>query len=62
MIFKVVNQINPIIAMKSFKKHNFNLCMEEHLRNLKKLSGKRVTLLKITFGDIWGLPAQKFFL
>ena len=28
MMFKVVKQLNPIGAMKTFTKQNFNLCME----------------------------------
>ena len=31
MTFKVVNQLNPIGAMKSFTKPNCNPCMEERL-------------------------------
>ena len=33
--FKVVNQLNPIGAMKIFTKYNCNLCMEERLTTLK---------------------------
>ena len=40
MAFKVVKQINPIEAMKSFTKLNCKLCMEERLTNLKKLRDK----------------------
>ena len=36
MVFKVVHQLNPIGAMNTFMKPNFNLCMEEHLMILKK--------------------------
>ena len=45
MEFEIVNHINPIGAIKSFKNPNFNLCMEEHLMILKKLRDERVTLL-----------------
>ena len=37
MTFKVVKQINPIGAMKTFTKPNCNLCIEECLTILKKL-------------------------
>ena len=46
MAFKVVKQINPIEAMKSFTKLNCKLCMEERLTNLKKLRDKTSQLLK----------------
>ena len=35
MTFKVVKQKNPIRAMKTFTKPNFNPCMEERLTILK---------------------------
>ena len=41
--FKVVKQLNPLGAMKTFTKPNCNLCMEERLTILKKLRDKRVT-------------------
>ena len=37
MEFKVVNQINPIGAMKSFMKPNCNPWMEEHLMLLENI-------------------------
>ena len=37
MAFKVVKQLNPIGTMKTFTKPYCNICMEEHLRILKKL-------------------------
>ena len=46
MKFKAVNQLNPIGAMKSFSKPNYNICIQEHLTVLKKLCNKRVTLMK----------------
>ena len=36
MVFRVVNQINPISAMKTFTKPNFNICMEEHFYDPQK--------------------------
>ena len=45
MTFKVVNQINPIGAMKTFTKPNCNLCMQERLTILKNLRDKRVTVM-----------------
>ena len=49
MSFKLVKQINPIGAMKSFTKPNFNLCIEERLTILKKLRDKRVTIMNNNF-------------
>ena len=43
--FKVLKQINPIGAMKTFTKPNCNLCMEEHLTIFKRLGDKRVTII-----------------
>ena len=45
MTFKVVNQLNPIGAMKTFEKPKCNLCMEERLTILKKLRDKDVTVM-----------------
>ena len=45
MTFKLINQINPIGAMKTFTKPNCNLCMQERLTILKKLCDKRVTVM-----------------
>ena len=45
MTFKVVKQLNPIGAMKTFTKPNCNLCMEERLKILKKIRDKRVTVM-----------------
>ena len=45
MEFEIVNHINPIGAIKSFKNPNFNLCMEEHLKILKNLRDKCVALM-----------------
>ena len=45
MRFKVINQLNPIGAMKTFTKPNCNLCMQERLTILKMLREKRVTVM-----------------
>ena len=45
MMFKVVNQLNRIVAMKTFTKTNCNVCMEERLTILKKLLDKPVTIM-----------------
>ena len=45
MTFKVIKQIKPIGAMKTFTKTNCNLCMEEHLNILKNIRGKFVTVM-----------------
>ena len=41
MAFKVVKQLNPIGAMQTFMKPNFNLCMQERLTILKKIRDKQ---------------------
>ena len=58
MTFTVVNQLNPIGEMNSFTKPNFNLCMEECLKILKKLCDKRITFMKITL-EIYGACRHK---
>ena len=45
MKFKVVKQLNPIGAMKTFTKPNCNICMQESLTILKNLCDKRVTVM-----------------
>ena len=45
MMFKLVNQINPIGAMKIFTKTNCNLCMDKLLTILRKLRDKYVTVM-----------------
>ena len=60
MTFKVVNQLNPIGAMKKITKPNCNLCMEEHLTILKKLREKLVTVVNKN-SDIYGPAARKRF-
>ena len=45
MTFKVLKQLNPIHAMKTFTKSNCNICMQVHLTILKKLRDKGVTLI-----------------
>ena len=53
MMFKVVKQLNPIGAMKTFTKPNCNLCMEERLTIFKNLREKRVTVINKNF-EIYG--------
>ena len=48
MTFKVLNQLNPIGAMKTITKPNCNLCMEELLTILKKLLDKHITIMFLT--------------
>ena len=45
MTFKVVKQLKPIGAMKTFTKPNCNLCIQECLTVLKKLRDKRVMVM-----------------
>ena len=45
MMCKLVKQLNPIGAMKTFTRPICNLCMQEHLTTLKKLREKRVTIM-----------------
>ena len=45
MTFKVVKQLSPIGAMKTFTEPTCNLCIEERLTILKKLRDKRVTIM-----------------
>ena len=58
MTVKVVNQLNPIGAMKTFMKPNCNLCIEECLTILKKLHDKRVTILNKNL-EIYGACRHK---
>ena len=58
MKFKVVNQLNLIGAIKTSTKPNCNLCMEERLTVLKKLRGKRVTIMNNNL-DIYGACRHK---
>ena len=58
MTFKVVKQLNLIGAMKPFTKPNCNLCMEERLTILKKICGKRVTVMNKN-SDIYGACRHK---
>ena len=44
MTFKVVNQLNPIGAMRTFTKPNCNLYMEECLKILKQLRDKHSSI------------------
>ena len=45
MTFKVIKQLNPIGAMKTFTKPNCNLCMQERLTILNKIRDKCVTVI-----------------
>ena len=58
MTFKLVNQLNPIGAMKTFTKTNCNLCMQEHLTILEKLCDKRVTVMNKK-SEIYGASVTK---
>ena len=58
MRFKVVKQLNPIGAMKTFTKPNCNICMQERLKILKKLREKRVTVMNKN-SEIYGACRQK---
>ena len=64
MTFKVVRQLNPIGAMKTFTKPNFNLCMQECLTILKKLREKRVTVMNKNleiYGACWHKTTFRLF-
>ena len=54
MMFKVVKHLNPIGAMKTIKKPNCNLCMEEILTIPKKLRDKRVTIMNKNW-EVYGV-------
>ena len=58
MTFKVVKQINPIGAMKTFTKPNCNLCMEERLTILRNIYDKRVTIMNKKL-EIYGACQHK---
>ena len=58
MTVKVVKQLNPIGAMKTFTKPNCNLCMQKRLTILKKLRDKRVTVMNKNL-EIYGACRQK---
>ena len=58
MTFKVLKQLNPIGAMKTFTKPNCNLCMQERLTILKKLRDKRVTVMNKN-SEIYGACRHK---
>ena len=50
MMFKVVNRLKPISAMKTFTKPNCKLCMEERLTILKNPRDKRVIIMNNNLG------------
>ena len=58
MTFKVITQLNPIGAMKTFTKPNCNLCMQERLAILKKLRDKCVTVMNKN-SEIYGAFRHK---
>ena len=58
MTFKVVKQLSPIGAMKTFTKPNCNICMEERLTILIKLHDKRVTIMNKNL-EIYGAFRNK---
>ena len=58
IIFKVVTQLNPIGAMKTFTKPNCNLCMEERLTILKNIRDKHVTIMSKN-SEIYGSCRDK---
>ena len=58
MAFKVVKQLNPIGAMKTFTKPNCNLCMQERLMILKNLGDKCVTVMNKN-SEIYGACLHK---
>ena len=58
MTFKLVKQLNPIGAMKTFTKPDCNLCIQERLTILKKLCDKRVTFMNKNL-EIYGVCRHK---
>ena len=58
MTFKVVNQINLIGTMKSFKKPNCNIFIEGRLTVLKNLHDKNVTVMNKNL-EIYGACRHK---
>ena len=58
MTFKVIKQLNTIGVMKTFTKHNCNLCMQERLTILKMLRDKRVTVMNKN-SEIYGAFRHK---
>ena len=58
---KVVNNLNPILSMKSYMKPNCILCMYEFLTILKNLRDKDVTL-KRKNGDMYEAFCHKMTL
>ena len=58
MTFKVVKQLNPIGAMKTFTTPKCNICMKERLTILKKVCDKRVTIMNNN-SEIYGACRHK---
>ena len=53
MKYMVVKQNYPIVSIKSFKKPNINLCIEERLTINKGLRDKNITLTKANL-EVYG--------
>ena len=58
MTFKVVKQLYPIGAMKTFTKPKCNICMQERLTILKKRRYKYVTIMNKN-SEIYGACRHK---
>ena len=58
MLFEVVKQLNSIGVMKTFKKPNCNLCMQERLTILKNIRYKCVTVMNKNL-EIYGAWQNK---
>ena len=56
--FKLVKQLNPIGAMKTFTKPNCSLCTEEHITTLKNLRYKCITVMNNN-SEIYGAYLHK---
>ena len=52
MFFKAINQINPISAMKTFTKPNYNSCRGGAFNNPKKSTRQKRNSYKQGFGYI----------
>ena len=58
MMFKVVKQLNPIGAMETFTKPNYNIFMKELLNILKQIHDKRDMVMNKNLG-IYGACRHK---
>ena len=61
MTFKVIKQINPIGAMKTFRKPNCNLCMNKCLTILKKLCEKFIVVMNKNSEIYWACRHKATF-